>query len=171
VSQFGYESFETPVSQQQSFVTSFVNALATPYGTTHFFSVDNGNTRLLELTYPDGSRERVEYNQTNNLQPLADPPLSVPVGMTTDNGALRFRNTYYWDRTACAVGFGDYSKARLFHFRHSENLATTAGSLESVKMPLEGRVWYDYGGQSQSISLNSNTLPVHIGRVLDDGST
>ena len=36
------------------------------------------------------------------------------------------RNTYYWDRTACALGYGDYSKARLYHWLHTENLAATA---------------------------------------------
>ncbi len=40
-----------------------------------------------------------------------------------------------------------------------------------MKAPLEGRVWYDYPGQSQSVIITSNTLPAHIGRVLDEGTT
>ncbi len=103
---------------------SFVNSLTTPYGTNTFFGSDTGNTRSMEMTYPDGSRERVEYNQGNTNQPLTDPPLSVPTGMLTYNAFLRYRDTYYWDRTACALGYGDYSKARLYHFLHTENLAS-----------------------------------------------
>ncbi|SPE58715.1 putative Peptidase C39, bacteriocin processing [Verrucomicrobia bacterium] len=170
-SQFGYYAVDTPISQFQTIVSGFVNSLTTPYGTTTFSNVDNGNTRSLDIAYPDGSRERVEYNQGNTNQPLADPAGSVPIGMLTYNAYLRFRDTYYWDRTACALGYGDYSQARLFHFLHTENMAATAGALESVKMPLEGRVWYDYAGQSISIVIGPNTLPAHVGRVLDDGTT
>ncbi len=170
-SQFGYSVIDTPVNQFQTFVTSYVNSLTTPYGTTSFFGVDNGNTRSMEIAYPDGSRERVEYNQGNTNQPLTDPPLSVPTGMLTVNSYLTFRDTYYWNRTACALGYGDYSKARLYHWLHTENLATTAGALESVKQPLEGRVWFDYAGQSSSIILTSSTQPAHMGRVLDDDTS
>jgi YD repeat-containing protein len=49
--------------------------------------------------------------------------------------------------------------------------ATTSGSLESFKPPLEGRVWYDYPGQSIGNIIGSNNVPTHIGRVLDDGTT
>jgi RHS repeat-associated protein len=171
-SHFGYYAIDTPVNQFQDFVTSFVDSLTTPYGTTTFAGGDTGNTRSMEITYPDGSRERVEYNQANLNQPLSDPPGSVPTGMLTDNGFLRYRDSYYWDRTACAVGYGDYSKARLYHFLHTENLASTAGALESVKQPLEGRVWYDYPGQTTGpIVVSTTTQPTHIGRVLDDGTT
>ena len=40
-----------------------------------------------------------------------------------------------------------------------------------MKAPLESRLWYDYPGQSVANIIGSNTLPTHIGRVLDDGST
>ena len=102
---------------------------------------------------------------------MSDPAASLPSGMLTYNAFLQFRDTYYWDRTACAMAYGDYSKARLFHWLHTENLASTAGALESIKLPLEGRVWYDYPGQSSSIVITSNTLPAHVGRVLEDGTT
>jgi RHS repeat-associated protein len=150
--------------------TTFIKALTTPYGTSRFDAQDSGNKRVIETTYPDGSRERVEYNQTNNI-PLSDPVADVPLGMATHNNFLRYRNTYYWSRTACALGYGDISKARLYHWLHTESLSTTAGALESVKAPLEGRVWYDYPGQSDSIVIAPNALPAHLGRVQDDGST
>jgi len=67
---------------------------------------------------------------------------------------------------------GDLSKARQYHFCHTESGTLTSGCLESMKPPLEGRVWFDYAGQNGSPQyIGSNTVPLHIGRVLDDGST
>jgi RHS repeat-associated protein len=149
----------------------FINSLVTPYGTTFFTSADSGNTRVLEALYPDNSRERVEYNQGITIVPMKLLVASVPVGMNTHNDFLQYRNTYYWSRAACAIGYGDYTKARLYHWLHTEDLSSTAGALESVKEPLEGRVWYDYAGQSDPIILGNNNRPIHIGRVLDDGSS
>jgi RHS repeat-associated protein len=145
-------------------------SLTTPYGTTGFSVQDSGNTRALEITYPDASRERVEYNQTVNV-PFSDPVTTLPVGVNLQNALLGYRNTFYWSRTACAMGYGDYSKARLFHWLHTENLALTSGAVESIKPPLEGRVWFDYPGQGSPIVIAPTTRPAHVGRVLDDGST
>jgi RHS repeat-associated protein len=176
ITNFSYACAECPTNAVVRCVTNSISvdlvvSLITPYGSTSFFDNDNGNTRSMDIVYPDGSRERVEYNQGNTNQPLVDPVGSVPVGMQTYNAFLQYRDTYYWDRTACALGYGDYSKARLFHFLHTENLASTAGALESVKAPLEGRVWFDYFGQTASIVVGPYTQPAHVGRVLDDGTT
>ena len=153
----------------------FVTSLVTPYGTNTFLAGGggtNGNTRFVETHYPDGSRERVEYNQTPNLGiPNSDPAASVPQGMNTYNTFLYARNTYYWSRNACAQAYGDYTKARVYHWLHNLNLTTTSGMLESTKEPLEGRVWYDYPGQSAPYFIAPTSRPQHVGRVLDDGST
>jgi RHS repeat-associated protein len=180
-SQFGYEAVTTFVMTNGGTVTTsfinFVNSLTTPYGTTFFNGVDNGNTRTMDIVYPDASRERIEYYQANvfdtNLTRFqSDPALSVPTGMNTDNNFLLERNTYYWDRNASALALGDLSKARLYHFCHTESGTATSGALESMKPPLEGRIWFDYAGQNGSPEyIGSNTLPLHVGRVLDDGST
>jgi RHS repeat-associated protein len=170
-SQFGYYSIATQTSPVLFEVSSFVDSLTTPYGTTQFSTnADDGTTRSMEITYPDTSKERVEYNQNINIPP-SDPNPNVPLGMLTYNGYLEYRNTFYWDRTGCALAYGDYTKARIFHFSHTEDLTMTSGSLESFKPPLEGRVWYDYPGQTFGIIIGSNTVPAHVGRVLDDGST
>jgi RHS repeat-associated protein len=150
----------------------FINALITPYGTTSFTNGGAGTTRWLETMYPDGSKERVEFNQSTGLgAPYSDPAASVPQGMSTFNEWLHARNTYYWSRTACATAYGDYSKAKIYHWLHTLDISTTAGILESIKEPLEGRIWYDYAGQSAPLMVGSTDQPKHVGRVLDDGST
>jgi RHS repeat-associated protein len=170
-SQFGYYSIATQTSPIFFEVASFVDSLTTPYGTTSFSTnADDGTTRSMEITHPDLSKERVEYNQNISI-PASDPIQNVPLGMMTYNEYLEYRNTYYWDRTACALGYGDYTKARIYHFTHTEDLTMTSGCLESTKPPLEGRVWYDYPGQTFGNIIGSNNVPTHIGRVLDDGTT
>ena len=124
----------------------FINTLTTPYGVTSFTKSENGTTRSLETVYPDGNRDRVEYIHFGIS--FSDPLQSVPGGMATRNEYLVFRNTFYWGKQACAFAYGDYTKAKIYHWLHTTNTTVTSGILESVKEPLEGRVWYDYSGQS-----------------------
>jgi YD repeat-containing protein len=95
-------------------ITDFIQAMITPYGTNTFVAeggaTTNGLYRSLETHYPDGSRERVEFNQSPALGIAAsDPPPSIPSGMVTFNAFLQGRNTFLWSRTACATSYGDYS--------------------------------------------------------------
>ena len=155
----------------------FIIKLTTPYGDTTFTKIENGNTRVLETIYPDGDRDRVEYNQSTTLGVDGSVPASnIPGGMATRNELLYYRNTYYWSKKAYAVAYPDYTKAKIYHWlhglAHTANDDTTSGILESVKEPFEGRVWYDYAGQSSGAKfVGSTNKPAHIGRVLDDGST
>lgn len=151
-------------------------SMSTPYGTTLFSKGQGGgpggSTRFVESIYPDGSRDRVEYNQNTNGIAHSDPLAIVPQGMNVFNQYLYGRNTFYWSRNACAQGYGDYSKAKIYHWLHSLTPATTAGILESIKEPLERRVWFNYPGQnSPYAAVGSSDQPTKIGRVLDDGST
>ncbi len=163
-SQFNYEG-----------ASDFISSLVTPYGTTTFTKGESGTTRSLETLYPDGERDRVEFNQTINIFPAsldgAEPATSVPTGMATVNQFLKYRNTYYWSKIACAQAYGDYTKAKVYHWLHTPDLSSTSGVLESVKEPLEGRVWYNYPGQSAVSIIGSSDQPIHVGRVLDDGAT
>jgi RHS repeat-associated protein len=159
------------LSSQFSYETNgdFIQALTTPYGTTRFIRADSGNTRVLETLYPDGSRDRVEYNQQLPPELVLEP---LPKGMGAYIGNLNYRDTYYWSRNACALGYGDYSKARIYHWLHAVDAGGAASSiLESTKEPLEGRVWFDYAGQGSSLLTGVNNRPLHVGRVLDDGTT
>ncbi|MCW5560212.1 MAG: RHS repeat protein, partial [Verrucomicrobiae bacterium] len=114
----------------------FINELVTPYGSTTFVKAEAGTTRSLEIRYPDSNRERAEFNQTPTLIPDSEPSVAVPTGMRTRNQYLVYRNTYYWSRTACALAYGDYTKAKIYHWLH---FSGAAGIPESVKEPLENR--------------------------------
>lgn len=149
----------------------FIKSLVTPYGTTSFTQGPAGNTRFLETVYPDGSRDRVEYNQLVGGTANTTREASAPSGMATANDFLNYRNTFYWSRTACASSYGDYSKAKVYHWLHAEDPTKTSGILESTKEALEGRVWYDYVGQNNPTFVGANNRPIHVGRVLDDGTT
>ena len=149
----------------------FISSLVTPYGTNTFIRGESGTTRFLETLYPDGSRDRVEFNQSTNLIAMSDSPASVPKGMSALNDYLAYRNTFYWSRTACATGYGDYSKAKIYHWLHTADINSAARILESTKEPLEGRAWRDYSGQASPVLAGSIDRPTHVGRVLDDGST
>jgi YD repeat-containing protein len=166
-----YNVTNEPLPDLLTFYAADVNSLTTPYGTTTFLEGQTNTTRFMETTYPDGSRDRVEYNQQIPLF-YQDPAATVPVGMNTFNLNLGFRNTYYWSRNACASSYGDYTKAKVYHWLHTEDLSSTSGILESTKEPLENRVWLDYAGQGgYAYVVGNNNLPTHVGRVLDDGST
>jgi RHS repeat-associated protein len=154
----------------------YISQFVTPYGTTMFNTGQgggpSGTSRFVETTYPDGSRSRVEYNQNTNGIAHADPPALVPQGMNVFNQYLYGRNTFYWSRNAYAQGAGDYAKAKIYHWLHAPSGSTSAGILESIKEPLERRVWFGYAGQiAPYAAVGSDDQPTKIGRVLDDGST
>lgn len=154
--------------------SSLIDSMTTPYGTTTFVFGESGSTRWLNATDPLGHTERVEYRHQAPGIPYSEATAKVPQGMgALTNLYLYWRNTFYWDKEAYQLGVGNYTKARLKHWHHltGASIATTANSLESIKYPLENRVWYKYLGQASSIYSGSLNKPTHIGRVLDDGAT
>ena len=112
--------------------------------------------------------ERIEYRNLTTAIPSSEAV--VPVGYS-NNTYLRYRNTFYWDKRAWAQAPGDYTKARIFHWLHTQSQSQTAGVLESEKKPLENRVWYLYPGQARPYDEGSSTRPTSAARVLDDGTT
>ncbi len=165
------------VSKYTYDANSLVNALTTPYGTTNFSYGQNGNSLYLQATDPLGYTERVEYIQGAPGIPFSDPSNTVPVGIIAPfNEYLNDRDTYYWDKHAYAVAAGNYTQARNKHWVHlASNTNVTGGVIESIKRPLENRIWFNYPGQpngglgtAQSGTFDSPSI---IGRVLDDGTT
>ncbi len=159
---------------------SLVSALTTPYGTTTFAYTApgaSGPPRFAEVTDPLGNHERVEWLEPSS-NPASDPSNTVPQGMplTPTNNYLNYRNSFYWDKDAYVAagctptGGCDYTKARNTHFLHF-NGAIKSTTIESIKEPLENRVWFAYPGQTSSSNVGTFSKPSATGRVLDDGTT
>ena len=165
VSQFSYDS------------SNLIDSMKTPYGVTQFAYGQAGNYRWLNVTDPLGYTERVEFRNFAPGIPASDPSSTVPPGIVNaHNNYMNGRNTFYWDKHVYPLAVAnrpvpDYTQARIRHWAHLRtNPTATSHTLESVKAPLENRLWYAYPGQP--ISYYSGTLDsaTKIARVLDDGS-
>ncbi|VTU25793.1 Cell wall-associated polypeptide CWBP200 [Variovorax sp. SRS16] len=148
-----------------------VNAMTTPYGTSHFrYGQDmTVNSRYLEMTDPLGFTERVEFRHSAPGIGGSESPVPVMHG-SLQNIYLQYRNSFHWDPHAHAVAAGNYAAARLTHWLHDPS-GLTSPIAESTKAPLEGRVWNLYPGQSASYYEGSSGMPNQVARVLDGGAT
>jgi RHS repeat-associated protein len=155
--------------------SDFIQKLTTPYGTTSFTTSESGRTRRLTATDPLMQTEVLEFNEREDLQPTSEPTELLPSGMFVRNKILYARNSYFWDKKAWAEAPENYKSARLYHWLHTPNYSQATSPLESVKLPFENRVWYNYPGQPQNdegATLVGNLeRPSKIGRRLADGST
>ena len=150
----------------------FVTSLTTPYGTSRFVASDNGFNRTLEMTDPMGGKERIEYRANDLSMAAQDPAGTVPNVAGLNNNFLQYRNTFYWDRKAMAVGAGDTSKAHLYHWLHvKDNINQTVAIIESEREALESRVWYLYQNQAGPVWEGDGRSASVTARVLDDGTT
>jgi RHS repeat-associated protein len=160
---------------------SLVNSMTTPYGTTNFAYTAPGSAappRFVDVTDPLGFHEREAWLEPSYNSP-SDPPATVPVGMpiTQTNNYFQYRNSFHWDKNAYVVagctptGGCDYTKARDRQFYHMTNLTYKGTGMNSVKYPLENRIWYAYPGQTVSNISGTYAQPIATGRVLDDGTT
>ncbi|MEW6738045.1 MAG: hypothetical protein AB1489_42605, partial [Acidobacteriota bacterium] len=154
MSQFGYDAN-----------TDFINSLTTPYGTTTFVKSESGTTRSPQITDPLGDTERIEYRHQAPGIAGGDPTDSIPLGISTTNAFLEYRNTFYWDKKAFADFPNDYTKAYRIHWLHKDP-NTTAGIKKSEKAALENRVWYNYPGQTNNTLIGTNSRPSKVAKVL-----
>jgi RHS repeat-associated protein len=154
----------------RNYSVDFIDSLTTPYGASSFFATSgfpDVTFRSLETIYPDGSRDRVEFNQIQSTPDV--PAYQLPDTLVGIAGAGNVRNSFYWSRTACATAYGDYTKAKIFHWLHSEAIQAS-GCLSSMKEPLENWVFFNYVGANAGV-IAASTQPTKIGRVLDDGQS
>ena len=152
----------------------FINKMTTPYGDTLFAMGESGSSyRWLEITDPQGAKERVEYNNNVSAIPSSEPGNTVPPEIATYNQFINYRNTFYWDKKAMAEAPGVYTKARITHWLHTEDINVASDVPESSKMPFENRVWNNYPGQTWPAGTGNVTIfkPSKIARVVDDGTT
>ena len=151
--------------------SDFISALTTPYGTTRFTAGTVNIARYLQITHPNGDMERAEFrHDADNIPAIIT---NLPTNMLAGQNYNNYRNALYWDRKAMREGGGDPSKARLTHFLHTANVSVAAGTVESEKAPMEGRIWYNYVGQTDPlfVSATGDERISKIGRLLDDGTT
>lgn len=154
-------------------IGDFVSSLETPYGVTAFTAADDqsGLNRMLEITDPLGAKERVEWRRiTPAIHP--EPSSNVPENRRDGNNYLTYRNTFYWDKKAMADAPGDYTKAKIYHWLHASpgDTSRIVPIPESIKSPLEGRVYFAYDGQLGLIYAGDTSRPNEVLRQLDDGS-
>lgn len=154
----------------------FISKMATAYGETLFATGESGAFyRWLEITDPLGAKERVEYGNEVSAIPFSEPADIVPPGtsLATFNQFINSRNTFYWDKKAMAEAPGDYTKARITHWLHTEDINVASDIPESSKNPFENRVWNNYPGQTWPAGTENSTSnkPSKVARVLDDGTT
>jgi RHS repeat-associated protein len=161
---------------------SLVDSMTTPYGTTNFAYTApgaSGPPRFVQVTDPLGYHEREEWLEPAPI-PDSDPAATVPTGMPSapQNQYLSYRDSFHWDKNAYILagctptGGCDYSKARDRHFAHdTNNFSLKSTSIESVKYPLENRIWFNYPGQASALESGAYTKPIATARVLDDGTT
>ncbi len=156
--------------------SDFINEMSTPYGVTRFVKTEGpGSSRSLETHYPLGEKERVEFRENAPGIPFTES--LFPEKLNLLNQYITFRNTFYWDKKAMKESQGYFTKGRIFHWLHGSGGTGESGFvaplLESIKEPLENRVWYNYQGQAWAIGANQgmSSKPSLIGRVLDDSTT
>ncbi len=161
----------------------WISDLTTPYGTTRFAAdsyIHGTRANWMEITNPDGTKERVEFNDAAGSGGASgiltsDPLAVVPKGVPVRNLFLMARDSYYWDRKAYAESFSQnyqgYTHARVYHFTHGSDYSTASPILESYKAPFENRVWFNYDGQLNPTFVGTSDQPTKISRVLDDGTT
>jgi len=148
------------------FMADFMSSLTTPYGKTSFSAGLNGVDRFVQATDPLGQSERAEFHNYTGSMPVSDPV--SPTGFT--NYYLYYRNTFFWDKRAMASGAGDWTQAKIYHFLHSnQNSGYSSPLLESMKTPLENRIWYGYG-QGTSYAEGNSSQASLTARILDDGT-
>lgn len=161
---------------------ALVNVMTTPYGTTSFSYTAPGTSgppRFLDITDPLGYHEREEWVEPAPNIPDSDPTATVPTGMPLplENEYLEYRDSFHWDKSAYLLasctptGGCDYTKAVDWHFAHVPNTSTKSTTIESIKNPLENRIWFNYPGQTISYYAGTFNRPIATGRVLDDGTT
>ncbi len=157
----------------------FINTMTTPYGTTVFEKTQGqygSSSASIQAIDPMGYIERTEYR--HSAPGIGYSESQVPTGMGMLNNYLNYRNSFYWHKSAFAQACNrennrtscDYTQAQIKHFLHNEK-GQTARALESIKKPLESRVWFNYVGQSNTIYTGTFGKPKQVGRVLDDGTT
>ena len=161
----------------------FIDILTTPYG-NHTYTwgdlpgINREPGRFIEAIDPYGDKERVEANDYANYPAGGIDPNPAPTSITVAGQAISFlpktdnlyyRNTFYWNKKQMKEGAGDYSKAMLYNWKADNSVITSI--IGSSKIPLQGRVWYEYPGQTSVDGLGTHQQPSKVVRAVEkDGA-
>ncbi|MBI4750080.1 MAG: hypothetical protein HY774_16465, partial [Acidobacteria bacterium] len=167
-------SIEDVISLTSKFAygtNDFITSMTTPYGTTTFEtgSADPayGSNRWLMATDPYGDAERLEsLRDADGLYTETDP-FPLPTGMLAAS-SHQYRGSFYFNKSTWGRYRFDYNRAIHTQWGHKTDAPFyTSGYKLSEKRPFEGRVWYNYPGQTSNGFQGTVARPSKIGRVLD----
>ncbi len=158
------------------YTNGVMSSMVTPYGTTTFSTGQDGLTRWVQATDPQGGTERVEtWGGITPLFQLTSPPAQPP---GCDTQYLSDRNTFHWSKEAWAEAPHDYNAAEIIHWlQFTSNASAMSDVVESFKPANESRVCYEYPnqptaqGQTVTLALGSSNQPSETLRLLDNGTT
>jgi RHS repeat-associated protein len=164
-----------------------IDSMTTPYGKFRFVSGVFGDASgpadglFLDVTDPLGFHERVESFQPAPAGAVPNSDPHPPAGMTNlFNAYLEYRNSFSWDKHQYALGCTpkggcNYHDMTVTHFTHdASDTSTQWDTVESIKEPLENRIWYTTVGQLDGLGAGASGTydqPNAIGQVLDSGAT
>lgn len=159
-----------------------IDSMTTPYGRTSFAFGRLGNSapdlRFIEVTGPSDLKERVELRSEDTFYgtPPSEPILPSAPSLNIQNNFYHFRNVFHWDNKAMSVLGGSVTadpaaslgNATIYHYLHAEN--RMSGVLESVKQPLQSRVYYNYPGQELPYERGTSNKWSVKARLVEDGN-
>ena len=146
-----------------------LTGMTTPYGTTTFNVGQDSDKRWIQATDPMGGQERTEsWLHANNALETEPYPTGINISNTTFN---IYRNSFFWDKKAMLTAPNNYDQAVITHWLHEPDIATESDQVESMKSPLESRIYFNYAGQPEPYVVGSSGQPTIVARLLDDGSS
>lgn len=158
----------------------FVEKLTTPYGATSFVwgdlpGINNEPGRFIEATDANGDKERVESNDYSDYPADGVDPYPAPESVDVNgvaktflpkNDNLFYRNTFHWDKLQMKAFPRNYAKATIYNWKADNDTITDV--LGSLKTPLEGRVWFNYPGQTSADGLGTSAQPAKSVRAVEN---
>lgn len=164
----------------------FMSTLTTPYGDSTNAQGTNATYGLwLEMTDAAGQKERFEYSNTvipNDIN--SDGTMKVVAHMPTNypypslwNCCRVMRNSYHWDKHVTSLqtpGTWNYDQAMLRHYTHDAHVGANtvaAPIVNSIRPPLQRRIFYAYQDAISSIWSGMPATPIYTGVVLEDGTS
>lgn len=174
-----------------------ITSLITPYGPTMFELTTNGSvSRSVIVTDPRGFKEKVAQTDGVPDQVLnadgsvrsgnssgfrvrdwsgngdygdstAQAPASVGgVTFIPKNDNLQWRNSFHWDKKAMYHSPNDWNAATVYNWK-ADAASNIVPVLSSMRAPGQGRVWFNYPGQTGPDSAISSYQPSKTVRQME----